>query len=282
MIEFGPSGMCEYMDELGVDILKVPKILNDLGLTTFEYPFTHGVNLREEKAKQIGDAFKEYNISLSVHAPYYINFATPDDMQAEKSYGYVIASIKLMKIMGADRLVFHPGSLTKQTREVAVANTKRRIAELMKILDEQGLADGIYLCPETMGKHGQIGTVEEVAEFCSIDERIIPTIDFGHVNAFTLGGIKTVKDYEQIFNTFKTVLGERGKLIHGHFSRIIYGDKGELRHINFDSPEEFGPDYKLLNIALKNCGIEGRIVCESHGHQTQDALAMLKDFNKIC
>ncbi len=281
MIEFGPSGLCEYMEEQGADILKVPKILSDLGLKTFEYPFTHGINLRSEKAKQIGEEFKKYGISLSVHAPYYINFATPDDIQAEKSYGYIISSIKLMKIMGADRLVFHPGSLTKQPREVAVANTKARIKELMKILDEQGLGTGIYLCPETMGKHGQIGTVKEIADFCAIDSRIIPTIDFGHVNAFTLGSLKTVEDFENIFKTFKEVLGERGNIIHGHFSRICFGEKGELKHINFDSPEEFGPDYKLLNIALKNCGIKGRIICESHGHQTLDALSMFNDYNKL-
>lgn len=280
MINFGPSGMCEYLESLGVDILKVPKVLSELGLTTFEYPFTHGVNLREEKARQIGEAFREYNISLSVHAPYYINLATPDDFQAEKSFGYIIASIKLMKVMGADRLVFHPGSLTKQTREVAVDNTKRRIAELVEILKEQNLLDGIYLCPETMGKHGQIGTVSEVAEFCSVDEHIIPTIDFGHVNAFTLGSIKTVGDYEEIFKTFISVLGERGKLIHGHFSRIEFGEKGELKHLNFDTELDFGPDYKQLNIALHNMGIEGRIVCESRGHQTQDALAMQNDYQK--
>lgn len=281
MVEFGPSGRCEYMEELGIDILKVPKFLSELGLTTFEYPFTHGVNISESKAKIIGEEFKKYNISLSAHAPYYINLATPDDIQAEKSYGYIIASIKMVKIMGADRLVFHPGSLTKQTREEALNNTKKHLVELVEILKHENLLEGIFLCPETMGKHGQIGTVEEVADFCTIDEHLMPALDFGHINAFTLGGIKDVIDYENIFKTLMEKLGQRGKTIHSHFSRIKFGDKGELTHLNFDSPLEFGPDYKKLNIALKNLGINGRIICESKGHQTKDALMMFEDYKKV-
>lgn len=280
MVEFGPSGRCEFMDETNIDIMQVPRFLSDLGLKTFEYPFTHGVNLSTQKAQQIGEAFKKYNISLSVHAPYYINFATPDEMQAEKSYGYITTSIKLMKIMGADRLIFHPGSLTGQPRDVAVANTKRHLTELIAILKEQNLLDGIYLCPETMGKHGQIGTAEEVADFCAIDSHFIPAIDFGHINAFTLGGIKSEDDYLNILNIFTTKLGKRGNQIHSHFSRIKFGEKGELTHLNFDSPEEFGPDYIALMSALKKAKTDARIICESRGHQTKDALAMLIEFNR--
>ena len=279
MIDFGPSGRCETMEELGLDILEVPAFLHEKGLTAFEYPLTYGINIGKEKAKQIGEAFKKYDIKLSVHAPYYINLATPDDEAAEKSFGYIISSIVIMKAMGADRLVFHPGSLTKQTREVAMANTLRRIKELVLRLKEENLLDGIFLCPETMGKHGQIGTYTEVLEMCKIDEHIIPTLDFGHINAFTLGGIKSSADYETILNTYIDGLGERGHNIHSHFSRIKFGDKGELCHLNFDSPEEFGPDYLELVKALKACKTQGRIISESRGHQTIDSLAIKNAYN---
>lgn len=280
MVEFGPSGRCEFMEENSVDIMRAPRFLSDLGLKAFEYPFTHGVNLSADKAKLIGDEFKKFGISLSVHAPYYVNFATPDEFQAEKSYGYIITSIKLMKIMGADRLIFHPGSLTGQPREVAVANTKRHLTELVSILKSQNLLDGIYLCPETMGKHGQIGTPQEVADFCSIDEHLMPAIDFGHVNAFGLGSIKTEADYIQVFNEFKNKLGARGGNVHIHFSRIKFGEKGELTHLNFDSPEDFGPDYISFVSALKTTGVDARVICESRGHQTKDAITMKIEYNK--
>ncbi|MBQ7579225.1 MAG: TIM barrel protein [Clostridia bacterium] len=280
MIDFGPSGRCEMMEENGLDIMKVPAFLHEKGLMAFEYPLTYGINISREKAKQIGDEFKKYNIKLSVHAPYYINLASPTEEGAEKSFGYIISSIVIMKAMGADRLVFHPGSLTKQTREVAFLNTLKRLKELVLRLKEDNLLDGIFLCPETMGKHGQIGTYEEVLEMCKIDEHIIPTLDFGHINAFTLGGIKTSADYEKILNAYILGLGERGHNIHSHFSRIKYGDKGEICHLNFDSEEEFGPDYKELAKALKNCKTEGRIISESRGHQTIDSLAIKAEYEK--
>ena len=281
MIEFGPAGMDETMDAQKMDIFAVPAYLKKLGLKTFEYPLTHGTNLNLDKAKLIGDAFKKEGITLSCHAPYYINFANPDPLAFDKNVGYITASLNICRAMGADRLVFHPGSLTGQPREVAVKNTYENIREMVKILNEQNALDGLYLCPETMGKHGQIGTVEEVAQFVSIDEHLMPTIDFGHVNAFMLGGLKTEADFDQIFATLKRVLGERGSVIHGHFSRIEYGAKGELKHINFDSPEPFGPDYRALIRSLKRNNISGRIVCESRGHQSLDAATMNNEYHNI-
>ena len=278
MVEFGPSGRCDLMEELGVDIMSVPSFLAERGLKTFEYPLTYGININSEKAKIIGDEFKKFNITLSVHAPYYINLANSDDLMAQKSFGYIISSIKIMKAMGADRLVFHPGALMGQSRDKAQKLILERLKELIEILKEQNLLEGIYLCPETMGKHGQCGTVEEVAEMCQIDEHIMPTIDFGHVNAFTLGSLNSVEAFENLFKILKNKLGERGHIIHGHFSRIQFGEKGELKHLNFDSDLEFGPNHQLLNQALINCKIDGRVICESHGHQTIDAIEMRKDY----
>ena len=45
----------------------------------------------------------------------------------------------------------------------------------------------IALCPETMGKINQLGDLDEVLELCTLDERLIPCIDFGHLYARSLG-----------------------------------------------------------------------------------------------
>lgn len=60
----------------------------------------------------------------------------------------------------------------------------------VEALDDAGFAD-MTLCPETMGKIGQLGTLDEVLALCSVDKRITPCIDFGHLNARTLGGIRS-------------------------------------------------------------------------------------------
>lgn len=280
MIKFGPSGYCEKFLQKYKHSEDIPVWLEENGLDVFEYAFNKGINLSDQKALSIKSAFEGSGKMLTVHGPYYINLANPDDEMAEKSKMYIINSLVKMKLLGAKYLVFHPGSLMKMTREEAFENVMRRMRELVKLLDEYDIHD-MYICPETMGKHGQIGTVEEVAKMCSLDERIIPTLDFGHINAYTLGGLKTEEDFENVFRTLEKYMGERYKKVHIHFSKIEYGAKGELRHLTFDEDNTFGPDFNLLAKVLKRLDIEGTVICESRGTQTIDAMKMKEIFSKI-
>ena len=84
-------------------------------------------------------------------------------------------------------------------------------------LDEAGFED-MTLCPETMGKIGQLGTLDEVLALCGVDSRITPCIDFGHLNARTLGGIQTKADYAAILDRMAEVLDDdRARQFHVHF-----------------------------------------------------------------
>ena len=47
-------------------------------------------------------------------------------------------------------------------------------------------------------------TLEEVLALCRLDDRLLPCIDFGHLNARTLGSIRGAEDYERILLTMKT------------------------------------------------------------------------------
>ncbi len=272
MIKFGPSGFCDEFIEKYNSTDFMPKWLLENGLTAYEMSFTNGVRLSDETAAKFGKIFNEANIDMSVHAPYFINFANSDELAIEKSMGYIIASLQKMKLLGAKKLVFHPGSLMKMSREEAFENTYNNVKELVARLDEMGFEDFI-LCPETMGKHGQVGTVEEIAKICSIDERIIPTLDFGHINSFGQGSLKTESDFENVFMTLKKYIGERYKKVHIHFSKIEYGKKGEIRHLTFED-SVFGPDFELLAKVLKRLDIEANVICESRGAQTKDAVTM--------
>jgi deoxyribonuclease-4 len=67
----------------------------------------------------------------------------------------MLKSIEKMKLLGAKKIIFHPGSLTKQSREEALDNVKKNLKIFVDMLKQNGVND-IYLCPETMGKHGQV------------------------------------------------------------------------------------------------------------------------------
>ncbi|MBQ4099591.1 MAG: TIM barrel protein [Clostridia bacterium] len=278
MIKFGPSGNSEsFLLEKHKGTEDAAKWCAERNLDYYEYSFGRGVNMSEEKAVIIGEAFKNYGVGLSVHAPYFINFATTEEEKAENSYNYVLNSAKMMRLMQGERVIFHPASQGKLSREVAVEKTLDRLKVLRDKIYLLGFED-MKFCPETMGKLGQIGTIEEIVKFCKVDECFIPTVDFGHVNAREQGSLITVSDYQNRLEYMIENLGyEKMKHFHVHFSKIQYSSKGEVRHLTFDD-DVYGPNFKPLAIALKNLNLEPVIICESAGTQAEDAKAMKDEY----
>lgn len=279
MIKFGPSGNSESFYAAGyAHTEQAAAFVKELGLDCFEYSFGRGVRFfTSEKTAAIRTAFEENDVEFSVHAPYFINFANPDDEMAAKSYGYVIDSAIAAKSLGGKRVVFHPAAQGKATRESAVSLTEERLKILRDIVYEQGLQEMMF-CPETMGKVAQIGTIEEVTRFCEIDPIYTPCIDFGHVNAREQGSLKTVQDYRSRLEYMIERLGfERMKNFHCHFSKIMYGAKGEIKHLTF-ADEIYGPEFEPLAEAIKTLGLEPYIVSESAGMQAEEAMEMKRAY----
>ena len=274
MIKFGPSGNSAAFAAAGLTHSEQSAVwVKNMGLDCFEYSFGRGVNLSDKKAEEIGRAFRDAGVEISVHAPYYVNFANPDDEAAEKSFGYVLDSARKVLIMGGNRVVFHPASQGKAERGEAVALTEKRLAALCDKIYKENL-DGAMFCPETMGKLGQIGSVEEIARFCKIDKVFVPAMDFGHINAREQGSLKTERDFEERLTYMIDELGyEKMRNFHVHFSKIEYTSKGEKRHLTFED-KEYGPEFKYLAMALKKLALEPYIVSESAGTQDVDAAEM--------
>ncbi len=281
MIKFGPSGNSTAFTLAGNSkSTQSAKWVKDMGLDCFEYSFGRGVNVSDEKALEIGGAFKEHGVEISVHAPYYINLANLENENAEKSYDYILNSAQKLKYFMGERVVFHPASQGKMVREKAVSLTVERIKALAERIYQNGLENFIF-CPETMGKAGQIGTIEEVVEFCKVDKVFTPCVDFGHINARELGSLKTQADYQERLEYMVSELGyERMKNFHVHFSKIEYSAKGEVRHLTFEDTK-FGPEFSPLANALKKLKLQPYVICESAGTQDIDALEMKNIYNRI-
>ena len=276
MIKVGPSGNSERFYAEGYKHTEQSaKFVKERGLDCFEYSFGRGVRMTEDKAISIGEAFQAEDIEISVHAPYFINFANPDDEMASKSYGYVLDSAKFCKLMQGKRVVFHPATQGKATRFEAVDKAQERLKILADYIALNSYEDMLF-CPETMGKQAQIGTVEEIVEFCKIAPFYLPCVDFGHINAREQGSLKTVADYKDRLSYMIAELGyERMKHFHVHFSKIMYGAKGEVKHLTF-ADEVYGPEFSPLAVALKELALEPYIVSESDGTQAEDAKEMKK------
>lgn len=275
--KFGPAGNSESFSAMGYkSSLQVPQYIEQMGLDVFEYQCGRGVNIGAEKAAQLGVLAKEKGIGLSLHAPYYISMSSVEEEKRLNSIRYILESARAVKAMGGNRIVVHTGSCGKISREQALQLAVDTMRLAIAALDSEGL-DDIRICPETMGKINQLGTLEEVLTLCELDERLLPCIDFGHLNARTLGGLKTEADFAAIFDAIENRLGvARLREFHSHFSKIEYTTGGEKRHLTF-SDTVFGPDYEPVMELVAQKNLSPVFICESAGTQAEDAKTM-KDY----
>ena len=272
MIHFGPAGNCQrFYDEGFKGSEQAPAWIAAQGLNAYEYAAGHGVSLGEEKAREIGKQACHANIAVSIHAPYYINCANPDKI--ESNITYLTDAARAVQLMGGNRVVFHPGSPSRLKRENAFQNTLETVAMARKRLDDAGYSN-ILLCPETMGRPSQLGTLDEIIVLCQAVPGTLPTIDFAHLHAITLGAMDSEEAFENVINRLIKGLGiERIQHFHAHFSRIAFTNKGEKCHMTF-ADVTYGPDFAFLAPVLKRHALEPTIICESRGTQTDDAKAM--------
>ena len=127
---------------------------------------------------------------------------------------------------------------------------------------------------ETMGKVNQLGTLDEVLELCKIAKCFSPVVDFGHLNARDRGVFYTADDYKRVFDKISHELGaEYAENLHCHFSKIMYTDMGEKKHLTFED-EVYGPNFEPLAEAIVSLGVAPTIICESAGTQSDDAVIM--------
>lgn len=274
MIWFGPAGNSDSFYEQGfAHSWQMPQWLDDMGLNAYEYQCNKGVNIKASTAGEIGDKAREFNIRLSVHAPYYINLSSTEEEKRINSVRYILDTLRIARIMGAVRIVVHPGYVSGITRKTAVELALATLKEAVDQADEQGLSD-ITICPEVLGKNNQLGNLEEVIELCGLDKRLIPCIDFAHLHSLTQGGMKEEEDFENVFRAVEKNLGkDRLKHIHIHFSRVEFGKGGEKKHWSY-SDTKYGPDFDPLARVIIRLGLEPVIICESRGTMAEDALAL--------
>ncbi len=280
---FGPGGISDsYRSQRtnGFDALAIVRHTSSFGLNAFEYECGRGVRLSPEKAQQLAAAGVQNGIAFSVHAPYYISMSSLEEDKRLHSIDYLLQSCALVKLLGGKRVIFHTGSCGKQSREQALEKALDTLQRAQKALDSAGYGDCV-LCPETMGKINQLGTLQEVLTLCSVDKRITPCIDFGHLYARTLGGIKNREDYAAILDSVQTALGdERARNFHIHFSRISYTKGGEKCHLTF-ADTAYGPPHEPLLALIKERGLCPVIICESDGTQAEDAAEMARCYASL-
>ncbi len=276
MPRFGTAGNPQdFYDKGYKHSVQMPAYLAGMGLDAYEYQCGRGVAIGQQTAAEVGQQAREHGVAISVHAPYYINLAGTDPVKLENSYGYILDSMEAALWMGGTRVVVHPGSANAPGgRTGALTLASAALNRVLAMARERRLLDTVSICPELMGKINQLGDLDEVITLCRLDDSLIPTIDFGHYNARTYGGLKGYAEFHQLCTAIGNGLGaERMRRMHIHFSRIEYTAGGEKMHHTL-ADTSYGPDFDPLALVIRDLDMDPVIICESKDTQSIDAAEM--------
>lgn len=241
-----------------------------LGLDCLEIEFVKGVKMGADTAQRVREEAEKLGLMVSVHAPYYVSLNSPRQGIRMISHKRLLRSARIAQICGARTVVFHPGYYGSKGPEETFETIKQGLKEVVSILHSQRIP--VALRPETMGKRSQFGSLEEILFLCQEVEGLKPCIDFSHLHA-RYGKVNDYLSFYRILNKVKLKLGKKAlEDMHIHVSGILYGDKGEVKHLMLNKSDF---RYDELVQALKDFKVKGMVIIESPT-QEKDAL-MLKN-----
>ncbi len=232
--------------------------IKELGLDALELEFVQGVKMGLDTAAKVREKAVKLGLRLSVHAPYHINFNSVDPGIRLQSRERLVKTARIGDACGAVSAVFHAAFYGQDTPEKTYAAVKEELRAVMSVLRSERLK--ISLRIETMGKHAQFGSLDEVLAMCRDVDGLKPCLDFSHLYARE-GKINSYLDFERVLSKVARKLGPRAlRDVHIHIAGIHFGDRGEIKHLNLEETE-YRTDEWLQ--ALRDLGVEGTVICES-------------------
>ena len=232
--------------------------VKELGLDGLEIEFVKGVKMGLDTAAKVRAKATALGLRLSVHSPYYINFNSEDHGIRLQSQERLLSSARVGAACGAGSVVVHAGFYGRETPEKTYAEIKTGLAAVISIVRQERIPIAVRI--ETMGKHSQFGTLDEVLQLCREIDGLKPCLDFAHIHARE-GRVNGYDDFRRVLAKVVKKLGAGAlKNAHIHVAGIQYHDKGEIKHLDLDE-SDFRYDEWIE--ALRDAGVEGLVICES-------------------
>jgi deoxyribonuclease-4 len=251
--------------------------LSTQGLDTLELGWVRSVRVSEATCERIKETSEEFDVSLSIHGPYYINLNADQD-EWPKSRKRLMDAAHFGNLAGATDIIFHPGSYFGQSPDEVLQTAIPRLRDCLQELRQAG--NEVILRPETMGKGALLGSFEDTLTLSKEIDGVQPCLDFAHLHARSGdGSMNSYDEWKGLLTQYQKALGRKSmKQIHAHVSGIEYGPKGERNHLMLDD-SDFNLDALLQALVDMDCG--GRILCESPEHMDKDALLIRQALETI-
>lgn len=255
------------------DITLAPERAKEIGCECFQFfsrPPQGGQ--AKELTESIGQKFKanmkKYGQTAAyIHAPYYINFASPNNRIYYGSISVIRAELERGSILGVKALMFHPGSYKESGEKKGL----KLVGEgLEKVLNGyQGETE--LLIEMSAGAGSIIGdTYEEIDKIINSAKlkKYKIGICFDSAHAFASGyDLRDKKSVAKTFSDFNKILGyDKLKLIHANDSKVELNAKkdrhehigrGQIGLAGFQAIVDFAKERKI-DLVLETPDLEGR------------------------
>ena len=195
----------------------------------------------EELVKEAYKLMEDNNIdpnNVIVHAPYIINLANPANH--DFSVRFLKEEIERCEKLGMKKLVLHPGSYVKLTREIGLENI---VNSLNEVLTSE---TSVKICLETMaGKGTELGNLDDLKymiDHIILKDKVMVCLDTCHLND---AGYDLTK-FDEFLSEFDDKIGiDKIGCVHVNDSKNVLGAHKD-RHENIG----FGyiPFETLINI----------------------------------
>lgn len=198
------------------------------GSTTFMFytgapQNTNRLPINDNLTKEAINLMNENNININnvvVHAPYIINLASNNDFAVT----FLKEELKRVEQLGMNKLVLHPGSSVKLSKEEGIKN-------IIDNLNKVGKSNVLILLETMAGKGSELGkTFEEIKEIIDgVNYPLGVCLDTCHINDAGYD----LNNFDEVLNLFDKIIGLNYlKCIHINDSKNIINAHKD-RHENF-------------------------------------------------
>ncbi len=173
---------------------------------------------------ELGQIARELDIELSVHAPYYMDFADVDGL-ALKSMDSVVWGGLIADVLQARVVVTHLGRYGELEPAAALERVRANLAAVRERYRTAKLSPLVGI--EASGLQEVIGSLDELLWVSKAVKGVVPVLNFAHLHAREGGLLRRPEDFEAVFEKVEKV--SEGHF-HAHFSGVEHSGGNEIRY----------------------------------------------------
>lgn len=173
---------------------------------------------------EIGEIAADLDVSLSLHAPYYMDLLGSEEIATRSTDNLRYAGL-VARQLGARIVVTHIGFYHDLSKEQAMERVVQKLQDVRQWYDRMKIPARIGL--EASGKQVIFGSLDELISVCKRIGGVVPVMSFPHMHARDGGALKRKEDFREVFDKVRDAL--KLTTLYSHFSGVEHEGGNELR-----------------------------------------------------